>query len=162
MVRQVEIGRYKPRGWRTIEFRRPLLAFAGCSFGQKFVLYIYISFESRSVIHFRLGRYRSKQSILRCHFLFFYRAILYDNFISRWLHVRFSADQITLKTVVAEPSQKPIWNATLLFSGVDGESLMKRAIEVTLWDFCPDGDNVFLGECTVDLERALENDRAVW
>ncbi|XP_061943096.1 regulating synaptic membrane exocytosis protein 1 isoform X4 [Apis cerana] len=76
--------------------------------------------------------------------------------------VPIGADQITLKTVVAEPSQKPIWNATLLFSGVDGESLMKRAIEVTLWDFCPDGDNVFLGECTVDLERALENDRAVW
>ncbi|XP_071860837.1 regulating synaptic membrane exocytosis protein fife [Bombus fervidus] len=72
------------------------------------------------------------------------------------------ADQITLKTAVAEPSQKPIWNATLLFSGVDGESLMKRAIEVTLWDFCPDGDNVFLGECSVDLQRALENDRAVW
>ncbi|KAK1136531.1 hypothetical protein K0M31_001082 [Melipona bicolor] len=72
------------------------------------------------------------------------------------------ADQITLKTVVAEPSQKPIWNATLVFSGVDGESLMNRAIEVTLWDFCPDGDNVFLGECTVDVQRALENDRAVW
>ncbi|XP_076380008.1 regulating synaptic membrane exocytosis protein fife isoform X2 [Megalopta genalis] len=72
------------------------------------------------------------------------------------------ADQTTLKTVVAEPSQKPIWNATLVFSGVDGESLMKRAIEVTLWDFCPDGDNVFLGECSVDLQRALENDRAVW
>lgn len=123
-------------------------------------IYIYISFESRSVIHFRLGRYRSKQSILRLPFL----VLLSCNFIrvSRWLHVRFSADQITLKTVVAEPSQKPIWNATLLFSGVDGESLMKRAIEVTLWDFCPDGDNVFLGECTVDLERALENDRAVW
>lgn len=78
------------------------------------------------------------------------------------LHIHFSADQITLKTAVAEPSQKPIWNATLLFSGVDGESLMKRAIEVTLWDFCPDGDNVFLGECSVDLQRALENDRAVW
>ena len=77
------------------------------------------------------------------------------------LYVHFS-DQITSKTVVAEPSQKPIWNATLVFSGVDGESLMNRAIEVTLWDFCPDGDNVFLGECTVDVQRALENDRAVW
>ncbi|CAL7945714.1 unnamed protein product [Xylocopa violacea] len=72
------------------------------------------------------------------------------------------ADQTTLKTMVAEPSQKPIWNATLVFSGVDGESLMKRVIEVTLWDFCPDGDNVFLGECTVDVQRALETDREVW
>jgi len=50
----------------------------------------------------------------------------------------------------------------LFFTGVDGESLMERAIEVTLWDYCPDGDNVFLGECTVDVQRALENDRAVW
>ncbi|XP_034194191.1 regulating synaptic membrane exocytosis protein fife isoform X2 [Osmia lignaria lignaria] len=76
------------------------------------------------------------------------------------------ADQITLKTAVAEPTQKPIWNATLLFSGVDGESFCssdkKRSIEVTLWDFCPDGDNVFLGECSVDLEAALNNDRACW
>lgn len=73
-----------------------------------------------------------------------------------------SADQTTLETAVAEPSQKPIWNATLLFSGVDGESLMKRSIEVTLWDLCPNVEPVFLGECTVDLKRALENDRAVW
>ncbi|XP_054006344.1 regulating synaptic membrane exocytosis protein 1 isoform X3 [Hylaeus anthracinus] len=71
-------------------------------------------------------------------------------------------DQSTLKTAIAEPSQKPIWNATLLFSRVDGESLMKRAIEVTLWDFCPDSAKVFLGECNVNLQRALENDRAVW
>ncbi|XP_026827027.1 regulating synaptic membrane exocytosis protein 1 isoform X2 [Ooceraea biroi] len=71
-------------------------------------------------------------------------------------------DRTPLKTIVAEPTQKPIWNATLFFTGVDGESLMERAIEVTLWDYCPEGDNVFLGECTVDVQRALENDRAVW
>ncbi|XP_018353943.1 PREDICTED: regulating synaptic membrane exocytosis protein 1 isoform X2 [Trachymyrmex septentrionalis] len=73
-----------------------------------------------------------------------------------------SGETTPLKTIVAEPTQKPIWNATLFFTGVDGESLMERAIEVTLWDYCPDGDNVFLGECTVDVQRALENDRAVW
>ncbi|KAL2712255.1 regulating synaptic membrane exocytosis protein 2 isoform X1, partial [Vespula squamosa] len=73
-----------------------------------------------------------------------------------------ACDQATLKTVVAEPTQNPIWNSTLLFPGVDGESLMDRAIEVSLWDYCPEGDNVFLGECTVDLQKALENDRAVW
>jgi len=72
------------------------------------------------------------------------------------------SDGSPLKTIVAEPTQKPIWNATLFFTGVDGESLMERAIEVTLWDYCPEGDNVFLGECTVDVQRALENDRAVW
>ncbi|KYN07025.1 Regulating synaptic membrane exocytosis protein 1 [Cyphomyrmex costatus] len=73
-----------------------------------------------------------------------------------------SGEATPLKTIVAEPTQKPIWNATLFFTGVDGESLMERAIEVTLWDYCPDSDNVFLGECTVDVQRALENDRAVW
>ncbi|XP_043252701.1 regulating synaptic membrane exocytosis protein 2 [Colletes gigas] len=71
-------------------------------------------------------------------------------------------EHTTLKTAIAEPSQKPIWNATLLFSGVDGESLLDSTIEVTLWDFCPDAESVFLGECTVDLEQALDNDRAVW
>ncbi|XP_014478309.1 PREDICTED: regulating synaptic membrane exocytosis protein 1 isoform X2 [Dinoponera quadriceps] len=71
-------------------------------------------------------------------------------------------DATPLRTIVAEPTQKPIWNATLFFTGVAGESLMERAIEVTLWDYCPDGDNVFLGECTVHVQRALENDRAVW
>ncbi|XP_032672413.1 regulating synaptic membrane exocytosis protein 1 isoform X2 [Odontomachus brunneus] len=71
-------------------------------------------------------------------------------------------DATPLRTMVAEPTQKPIWNATLFFAGVAGESLMERAIEVTLWDYCPDGDNVFLGECNVNVQRALENDRAVW
>ncbi|XP_076178462.1 regulating synaptic membrane exocytosis protein fife isoform X2 [Ptiloglossa arizonensis] len=73
-----------------------------------------------------------------------------------------STDPISLKTAIAEPSQKPIWNATLLFSGVDGESIMKRAIEVTLWDYCPDVENFFLGECIIDLQRALDTDRACW
>lgn len=144
---------------RTIESRRPFLPFADCSFVQKFVLYIYIIRGSKcNSLSFRMTLIKYGR-FLRCYFLFFYRVILYRR---DYVYTCFSADQITLKTVVAEPSQKPIWNATLLFSGVDGESLMKRAIEVTLWDFCPDGDNVFLGECTVDLERALENDRAVW
>ncbi|XP_011141417.2 regulating synaptic membrane exocytosis protein 2 isoform X3 [Harpegnathos saltator] len=71
-------------------------------------------------------------------------------------------DPTPLRTIVAEPTQKPIWNATLFFTGVPGESLMERAIEVTLWDYCPDGDNVFLGECTINVQRALENERAVW
>lgn len=73
-----------------------------------------------------------------------------------------SGDATPLRTIVAEPTQKPIWNATLFFTGVAGESLMERTIEVTLWDYCPDGDNVFLGECSVNVQRALENDRAVW
>jgi hypothetical protein len=48
---------------------------------------------------------------------------------------------------VAEPTQNPIWNATFDFPNVPGEELMDKTIEVTLWDYCPDRDSVFLGEC---------------
>lgn len=96
-------------------------------------------------------------------FIYFYYSMFLDTLNERLINwFLYSGDATSLKTIVAEPTQKPIWNATLFFTGVDGESLMERAIEVTLWDYCPDGDNVFLGECTVDVQRALENDRAVW
>lgn len=39
---------------------------------------------------------------------------------------------------------------------------MDRTIEVTLWDRLPEGEDVFLGECSVDLQNAFETDRAVW
>ncbi|XP_015587944.1 protein piccolo isoform X2 [Cephus cinctus] len=71
-------------------------------------------------------------------------------------------EQSSLKTDVAEPTQNPIWNATLNFCGVAGDELMDRSIEVTLWDYCPDRDSVFLGECTVELQKAFLDDRAVW
>ncbi|XP_025603106.2 regulating synaptic membrane exocytosis protein 1 isoform X2 [Athalia rosae] len=71
-------------------------------------------------------------------------------------------DQSSLKTDVAEPTQNPIWNATLNFSGVPGDELMDKSIEVTLWDYCPDRESVFMGECTVDLQKAFLDDRAVW
>ncbi|XP_046601844.1 regulating synaptic membrane exocytosis protein 1 isoform X1 [Neodiprion lecontei] len=70
-------------------------------------------------------------------------------------------DQSSLKTDVAEPTQNPIWNATLNFSGVPGDDLMDRSIEVTLWDYCPDRESVFMGECTVELQKAFLDDRAV-
>jgi len=56
-------------------------------------------------------------------------------------------DQCTAKSDVAEPTQNPIWNATFDFPNVPGEELMDKTIEVTLWDYCPDRDSVFLGEC---------------
>ncbi|XP_023288605.1 regulating synaptic membrane exocytosis protein 1 [Orussus abietinus] len=68
----------------------------------------------------------------------------------------------TVETSVAEPTKNPIWNATLNFSGVPADELMTRKIEVTLWDDCPDKDNVFLGECTVELKTALLDDGAIW
>jgi hypothetical protein len=50
---------------------------------------------------------------------------------------------------VTEPTQNPIWNATFDFPNVPGEELMDKTIEVTLWDYCPDRDSVFLGECSL-------------
>ncbi|KOC70476.1 Regulating synaptic membrane exocytosis protein 2 [Habropoda laboriosa] len=73
-----------------------------------------------------------------------------------------SPDQTALQTEVSKPTQEPWWNATLFFSGVDGETLMKRSIEVTLWDLCPDGEHVFLGECNVKIPEALENLKPAW
>ena len=61
-----------------------------------------------------------------------------------WL---FRNDQCTAKSDVAEPTQNPIWNATFDFPNVPGEELMDKSIEATLWDYCPDRDSVFLGEC---------------
>ncbi|XP_031785804.1 regulating synaptic membrane exocytosis protein 1 isoform X2 [Nasonia vitripennis] len=73
-----------------------------------------------------------------------------------------SGDATSLKTDVAEPTHNPIWNATLNFTGVAGEQLIDRMIEVTLWDYCPDRDSQFLGGCSIDLTSAFEADRAVW
>lgn len=63
----------------------------------------------------------------------------------------FRPDQHSVKTDVAEPTQNPMWNATLEFSNVPGEDLMERTIEVTLWDYCPDRDPIFLGKETCKL-----------
>ncbi|XP_051157370.1 regulating synaptic membrane exocytosis protein 1 isoform X2 [Leptopilina boulardi] len=71
-------------------------------------------------------------------------------------------DHSSLKTDIAEAEHNPIWNATLNFTGISGEKLMDRTIEVNLWDRLPEGEDVFLGECTVDLQNAFETDRAVW
>ncbi|XP_068081190.1 regulating synaptic membrane exocytosis protein 2 [Anabrus simplex] len=73
-----------------------------------------------------------------------------------------SGEHCMAKTNVAEPTHNPMWNATLDFPNVPGESLMERTIEATLWDYCPDRESVFLGECTVDLQKAFLEDRPVW
>lgn len=39
---------------------------------------------------------------------------------------------------------------------------MDRSIEIALWDLVPQTESVFLGECTVDLQKAFLDDRAVW
>lgn len=67
-----------------------------------------------------------------------------------------------MQTEIAPPSQNPIWNANLSFPGVPGEELMDKMLEVTLWDLIPNHEHAFLGECTVDLQKAFLDDRAIW
>ena len=66
------------------------------------------------------------------------------------------------QTEVSLPSTNPIWNATLTFTGVMPDKLTDRSIEVVLWDLIPHSEPAFLGECTVDLQKALLDDRAIW
>lgn len=73
-----------------------------------------------------------------------------------------TGDSTSLKTDIAEPTNNPIWNATLNFTNVSGEQLLDRMIDVTLWDYCPDRDSVFMGGSSIDLTSAFEADRAVW
>ncbi|XP_065348857.1 regulating synaptic membrane exocytosis protein 1 isoform X3 [Cloeon dipterum] len=68
----------------------------------------------------------------------------------------------TFKTDVAEPTHNPIWNATFDVPNVPAESLMKMNIDFSLWDYCPDRDSQFLGECTVELQKAFLEDRPNW
>lgn len=39
---------------------------------------------------------------------------------------------------------------------------MDRILDVTLWDLIPHNEHAFLGECSVDLQKAFLDDRAVW
>lgn len=63
---------------------------------------------------------------------------------------------------MAPASQNPIWNANLSFPGVPGDELMERILEITLWDLIPHNEHAFLGECSVDIQKAFLDDRAVW
>ncbi|XP_025836691.1 regulating synaptic membrane exocytosis protein 2 [Agrilus planipennis] len=71
-------------------------------------------------------------------------------------------DQHCVQTEVAPASQNPIWNANLSFPGVPGDELMERTLDVILWDLVPQNEPSFLGECSVDLQKAFLDDRAVW
>ncbi|XP_073947259.1 regulating synaptic membrane exocytosis protein fife isoform X3 [Choristoneura fumiferana] len=67
-----------------------------------------------------------------------------------------------VETDPASASCSPVWNATLGFSGLNADLLAGRALELTLWDACPGIDPVLIGECTMDIEKAFEQERAVW
>ncbi|XP_063920255.1 regulating synaptic membrane exocytosis protein 1 isoform X3 [Zophobas morio] len=73
-----------------------------------------------------------------------------------------TTEEHCVQTEVAPASQNPIWNANLSFPGVPGDELMERVLEITLWDLIPHNEHAFLGECSVDLQKAFLDDRAVW
>ncbi|KAG8227167.1 hypothetical protein J437_LFUL009861, partial [Ladona fulva] len=73
-----------------------------------------------------------------------------------------------VRTEVAEATTNPIWNATFDFGGVNPEDLMESSLELALWDqFPPPDPDLFLGkvilrECSVELKRAVLEERPVW
>ncbi|KAG8301678.1 hypothetical protein J6590_047873 [Homalodisca vitripennis] len=76
--------------------------------------------------------------------------------------IPYSGEQAAVKTEIAGPSLNPLWNTTVEIKNVSGEQLMDKSIEVTLWDARPDKEQVFLGECSVDLTKSLVEDCPVW
>ncbi|XP_044762020.1 regulating synaptic membrane exocytosis protein 1 isoform X2 [Coccinella septempunctata] len=73
-----------------------------------------------------------------------------------------TCEEHCVQTEVAPASQNPIWNANLSFPRVPGDELMERILEITLWDLIPHNEHAFLGECSVDIQKAFLDDRAVW
>ncbi|CAG9856212.1 unnamed protein product [Phyllotreta striolata] len=73
-----------------------------------------------------------------------------------------TSEEHCVQTEVAPASQNPIWNANLNFPNVPGDELMERVLEITLWDLIPRNEHAFLGECSVDIQKAFLDDRAVW
>ncbi|KAG7296174.1 hypothetical protein JYU34_021275 [Plutella xylostella] len=67
-----------------------------------------------------------------------------------------------VETDPASASCSPVWNATLGFGGLTADLIAGRALELTLWDACPGIDPVLIGECTMEIEKAFAEERAVW
>uniref|UniRef100_A0A182YI91 Uncharacterized protein n=1 Tax=Anopheles stephensi TaxID=30069 RepID=A0A182YI91_ANOST len=66
------------------------------------------------------------------------------------------------QTEVSTPSLNPIWNATITFPDVFSDNLLDRKIEIVLYDLLPHSEPIFLGECSVKLQKACLDDVAVW
>jgi hypothetical protein len=73
-------------------------------------------------------------------------------------------EQVALsQTEVCVPNQNPIWNATIMFDVTNIlDNFMDCNIEVSLWDLVPQNESLFLGECKIDLQNALLEDKALW
>lgn len=57
----------------------------------------------------------------------------------------FSDNDPVLFSDVAEPNQNPIWNTTLELRAESG-NVLEKALEVTIWDQRPDGEQLFIGK----------------
>lgn len=55
-------------------------------------------------------------------------------------------DTNIVKTEIAEPSLNPIWNTTLEMPNVRSETLIEKLMEVVLYDYRPDKEDVILGK----------------
>lgn len=55
-----------------------------------------------------------------------------------------------VKTEIAEPSLNPIWNTTLEMPNVRSETLIEKQMEVILYDYRPDKEDVILGKIYQD------------
>lgn len=56
-----------------------------------------------------------------------------------------SVETNIVKTEIAEPSLNPIWNTTLEMPNVRSETLVEKQMEVILYDYRPDKEDVILG-----------------
>ncbi|XP_050526479.1 regulating synaptic membrane exocytosis protein 1 isoform X2 [Daktulosphaira vitifoliae] len=74
----------------------------------------------------------------------------------------FTVDTNIVKTDIAEPSLNPMWNTTLEMPNVRSETLIEKQMEVTLYDYRPEKEDVILGEFVVNLQSALLDNAMIW
>ncbi|VVC33791.1 Zinc finger, FYVE/PHD-type,PDZ domain,Zinc finger, RING-type,Zinc finger, RING/FYVE/PHD-type,C2 [Cinara cedri] len=74
----------------------------------------------------------------------------------------FTVETNIVKTEIAEPSLNPIWNTTLEMPNVRSETLIEKQMEVVLYDYRPDKEDVILGEFVVNLQNALLDNAMIW
>lgn len=63
----------------------------------------------------------------------------------------YSVETNIVKTEIAEPSLNPIWNTTLEMPNVRSETLIEKQMEVILYDYRPDKEDVVLGNQFINI-----------
>ncbi|KAH0518333.1 Protein piccolo [Microtus ochrogaster] len=62
------------------------------------------------------------------------------------------------KTKYVQKSLNPEWNQTVIYKSISMEQLMKKTLEVTVWDYDRFSSNDFLGEVLIDLSSTSHLD----